>query len=67
MFNNNDEATTEEKDEAIQQLKTILQNALKALQSDQTNQQVDQTENQSIEDINNVKLNIVKTCSHKCN
>ncbi|POC78481.1 hypothetical protein CRN61_15610, partial [Vibrio vulnificus] len=25
-----------------------------------TNQQVDQTENQSIEDINNVKLNIVK-------
>lgn len=60
LFNNNDEATTEEKDEAIQQLKTILQNALKALQSDQTNQQVDQTENQSIEDINNVKLNIVK-------
>ena len=60
MFNNNDEATTEEKDEAIQQLKTILQNALKALQSDQTNQQVDQTENQSIVDINNVKLNIVK-------
>ena len=61
MFNNNGEATTEEKDDAIQQLKTILQNALNALQSDQTNQQVDQTETQSIEDINNVKLNIVKT------
>lgn len=60
LFNNNGEATTEEKDDAIQQLKTILQNALNALQSDQTNQQVDQTETQSIEDINNVKLNIVK-------
>ena len=61
LFNKNGEATTEEKDDAIQQLKTILQNALNALQSDQTNQQVDQTETQSIEDINNVKLNIVKT------
>ncbi|MFI3134114.1 DUF1542 domain-containing protein, partial [Staphylococcus warneri] len=60
LFNNNGEATTEEKDAAIQQLKTILQNALKALQSDQTNQQVDQTETQSIDEINKVKLNIVK-------
>jgi hypothetical protein len=37
-------------------LKTILQNALNALQSDQTNQQVDQTETQSIEDINSPLL-----------
>ena len=60
VFNSNNEATLEEKDEAIQQLKTILQNALQALQSDRTNQQVDQTKVQSIEKINNVKLNIVK-------